>query len=172
MASVGVPSRAASGRQQKAWRQDLNINQRAAAVLRTARQKAFIEVDQLVSSGRLSASAVPQAPDPFAACGDDDWDALVMAWRSQMLELAGRDLPGEFGDKANRIRSRSNAVDAVKRTPEYDGMLALISSGQLSPASRPRTPNPLDRTVAKRAWEVSVQDWRCRLKRLQQPEQS
>jgi hypothetical protein len=92
----------------------------------------------------------------------------MFAWRARLLRLQGTDPLGEPGDGdwARRIRHRSNAVDAVKRSSDYDSMVRLDSVDRLSATLRPRTPDPLDRTVSKRHWEMSVQDWRVRLRRL------
>ena len=54
---------------------------------------------------------------------------------------------------------RKAGVRAIKRTPEY-----MAATRALVP--RPRTPNPTDRTLSKRAWERSVQVWRKGLKEV------
>ena len=59
----------------------------------------------------------------------------------------------------NRMMHREEGVRAIKRTPEY--IAATCAHVQ-----RPRTPNPTDRTLSKRAWERSVQVWRKSLKEV------
>ncbi len=147
----------------------MDSDQRSAAVMRTCRSKAFLAVQRMVADGQLADSDVPPAPDASVPCSNGDWDSLMFAWRARLLELQGRDPLGEHGDIAwaSRIRHRSDGVDAVKRSSDYERMLGLVSAERLAPANRPCTPDPLDRTMSKRHWEMSVQDWRVRLRRLQ-----
>ena len=63
-------------------------------------------------------------------------------------------------DLARRLRKRLNAIEAVKRTPEYKD--AYVYDG----GSLPTTPDPTDLTITKRGWESSVIKWRAMLKRL------
>ena len=136
--------------------------------MRTRRSKMFLAVQRMVADGRLADNDVPEAPDASVQCSNGEWDSLMFAWRARLLELQGRDPLGEAGDVAwaRRIHHRSNGVDAVKRSSDYDSMVRLESADRLSSTIRPRTPDPLDRTMSKRHWEMSVQDWRVRLRRL------
>ncbi len=147
----------------------MDSDQRSAAVMRTCRSSAFLAVQRMVADGQLAASDVPPAPDASVQCSNGVWDTLMFAWRARLLELQGREPLGEHGDIAwaRRICHRSDGVDAVKRSSDYERMLGLVSSGRLAPASRPRTPDLLDRTMSKRHWELSAQDWRLRLRRLE-----
>ena len=148
--------------------QELNTDQRAAAVIRTCRSAMFLAVRDMVADGRLADHEVPAPPDACSPCSSSEWDCLMFAWRARLWRLQGTDPLGEPGDGdwARRIRHRSNAVDAVKRSSDYDSMVRLDSVDRLSATLRPRTPDPLDRTLSKRHWEMSVQDWRVRLRRL------
>ncbi len=148
--------------------QELDSDQRAAAVMRTRRSKMFLAVQRMVADGRLADHDVPDPPDACLPCSSCEWDCLMFAWRARLLELQGTDPLGEVGDVAwaRRIHHRSNGVDAVKRSSDYDSMVRLELADRLSPTLRPRTPDPLDRTLSKRHWEMSVQDWRVRLRRL------
>ena len=56
-----------------------------------------------------------------------------------------------------RIRKRESGVACVRRSPAY--VLATVRN-----LPRPRTPDPTDMTLSKRAWEKSVQLWRCALR--------
>ena len=58
-----------------------------------------------------------------------------------------------------RIRKREAGVAFIRRSPAY--ILATIRN-----LPRPRTPDPTDMTLSKRAWERSVQIWRCALREL------
>ena len=63
-------------------------------------------------------------------------------------------------DLARRLRKRLNAIEAIKRTPEYKD--AYVYDG----GSLPTTPDPTDLTITKRGWESSVIKWRAMLRRL------
>ena len=52
-----------------------------------------------------------------------------------------------------RLQHRMNGVSAVKATELYAGS-----------RSRPRTPDPFDRSVSKRRWEASMQAFRLALR--------
>ena len=148
--------------------QELDTDQRAAAVMRTLRSTVFLAVRRMVADGRLADHDVPDPPDACLPCSSSEWDCLMFAWRARLLELRGTHPLGEAGGVAwaSRISHRSNAVDAIKRSSDYDHIGRLESDDQISATLRPRTPDPLDRTVSKRHWEMSVQDWRARLRRV------
>ena len=58
---------------------------------------------------------------------------------------------------ARRLRKRRAAVDAIRRAPEYT---------HCDPVARPRTPDPTDLAIPKRAWEKQVMEWRQGLKSM------
>ena len=58
-----------------------------------------------------------------------------------------------------RIRKREAGVAFIRRSPEY--VLATVRD-----LPRPKTPDPTDMTLSKRAWERSVQLWRSALRGL------
>lgn len=66
-------------------------------------------------------------------------------------------------DWARRHEKRTNVVQSIKTTPEYETMADLRGQGLLSTAA-PGTPNPHDRTISKRKWESLVMNWRTDLK--------
>ena len=68
--------------------------------------------------------------------------------------MATEALPhGEIVLWCRRQAKRLAAVRAVKASKDYTGC-----------AVRPATPDPLDRSVSKRCWEKSVQEWRQALR--------
>jgi len=56
-----------------------------------------------------------------------------------------------------RIKKRESGVACVRRSQAY--VLATVRN-----LPRPRTPDPTDMTLSKRAWEKSMQIWRCALR--------
>ncbi len=152
----------------RAFREEIAPDQRSADVLRTSRSPDFQAVQQMVAAGEMAESKVPRQPDPNAQCTSREWDYRMVAWRVQLRVVQGKEPLGEPGETAwaHRLCHRSDAVDAVKRSADYEAMVELVSSGRLDPGTRPHTPNPLDRTISKRHWERTVQDWRVRLRRL------
>ena len=63
-----------------------------------------------------------------------------------------------------RVRHRQMAVDAVRRSLEYDRVVShQMRTGAVE---RPATPDATDRSVSKRGWERKVQRWRMELKDL------
>ena len=58
---------------------------------------------------------------------------------------------------ARRLRKRATGVAAVMRTPAYI-IVTLVHKIQLP------TPDPYNRSVSKRAWETSMQNWRRALR--------
>ena len=65
------------------------------------------------------------------------------------------DCPPETWEK--RSAHRLAGVKAIKRSSDY---IAVATAG----GPRPKTPNPTDRKLSKRAWERGVQQWRMDLK--------
>ena len=61
---------------------------------------------------------------------------------------------------ARRLRKRRAAIAHERRDPGTILLRILV------PHLLPVEPDPYDRTVNKRAWERSVQDWRSELKEL------
>ena len=59
-----------------------------------------------------------------------------------------------------RSAHRVAGVKAVKRSADY----IRVTANSLTP--RPRTPDPIDRKLSKRAWERSVQQWRIDLRAI------
>ena len=45
-------------------------------------------------------------------------------------------------------------------------MLILISVGELSPDEAPMPPDPDDRSLSKRSWELRMQAWRSAVKQF------
>ena len=67
-----------------------------------------------------------------------------------------------------RESKRRGGVAAIKWSPDYLIAMERLSEcdgGNPAP-SRPRTPDPTDRAVSKRRWELSVQVWRKELTRV------
>ena len=79
---------------------------------------------------------------------------------------AGQDLDRLFGlmlrltqdNWPARQKKREAGVQYIKGTMEYR------QSQERSPHSRPRTPDPTDRTISKRSWERGMQLWRSELR--------
>ena len=61
-------------------------------------------------------------------------------------------------DWARRRDSRRGAVAAVKATQAYVTVFVTVYR------PRPATPDPEDRTLAKRTWEAAMSEWRCALR--------
>jgi len=68
----------------------------------------------------------------------------------------------KVNDEAGKREHRRNGVEAVKRTPEYRACEMLRMKG--APITAPRTPDPSDLTIPKRAWERTIMDWRNALR--------
>ena len=66
-------------------------------------------------------------------------------------------------DWTRRVEHRSNGVLYVKSTGSYQAMSRARASGRLREPPAPLTPDPTDRTVSKRRWEKSMQEWRTAL---------
>merc|ERR1712039_379949 len=66
-------------------------------------------------------------------------------------------------DWQRRIQHRSAAVHYIKSTATYQKLAVAREQGLAEAATRPRTPDPTDRSVSKRDWEKSVQKWRSEL---------
>ena len=62
-------------------------------------------------------------------------------------------------DEDTKIRKRSAAVEAVKRTPAY-----ILTRLHEAPNRCP-TPDPLEK-MSKRQWENSVMTWRAELREM------
>ena len=67
------------------------------------------------------------------------------------------------GDWQRRHRKRAAAVSSVRADPCY---VALYYELLLVHKCMPCVPDSLDRTVPKRGWERSIQDWRIELAAL------
>ena len=67
---------------------------------------------------------------------------------------------------ARRHRKRTEAIAAVKRSPEYQMFCKCSQEHQDSCRLRLRLdePDPCDRSMSKRAWEAAVQRWRFDLR--------
>ena len=63
-----------------------------------------------------------------------------------------------------RLRKRSNGVEAIRSTHEYQTVLDLWYRGDLR--TMPLEPDPTDMVVSKRAWEWNMQVWRQELRRI------
>jgi len=70
-----------------------------------------------------------------------------------------------------RIRRRSIGVATIKRSADYiDLMVTRSTQNEDDPSDGILTPDPEDRSLSKRAWESSMQEWRDVLRmRLGQP---
>ena len=66
-------------------------------------------------------------------------------------------------DWKRRIEHHTAAVDYIKTTSQYSRFAADREKGVEKDKTRPKTPDPEDRTVSKRDWEKSVQRWRMDL---------
>merc|ERR1712187_230780 len=66
-------------------------------------------------------------------------------------------------DWKRRIEHRTAAVEYIKTTNQYQRFAADREKGVEKDKTRPKTPDPEDRTVSKRGWEKSVQRWRMDL---------
>ena len=66
-------------------------------------------------------------------------------------------------DWTRRVEHRSNGVLYVKSTGSYQAMSRARASGRLREPPAPLTPDPTDRTITKRRWEKSMQQWRTAL---------
>mmetsp|Transcript_14361 Transcript_14361/g.23476 ORF Transcript_14361/g.23476 Transcript_14361/m.23476 type:complete len:310 (+) Transcript_14361:66-995(+) len=66
-------------------------------------------------------------------------------------------------DWQRRHEKRTNVVQSIKTTTEYEVMLKLREEGKLG-ASAPRTPDGNDRSISKRKWEQEVMQWRNALR--------
>lgn len=62
-------------------------------------------------------------------------------------------------DWQRRHDKRTNVVQSIKTTLEYEIMVGLRDRGQLGNAA-PRTPDAHDRVISKRKWESLVMHWR------------
>ena len=87
--------------------------------------------------------------------GDGGWDA----WEGRSHSPCG---PNEDCDEKTwqkRMAKRMEGVRAVKRQSEY---ILPLNAG----VARPRTPDPTDKKLSKRAWEAGMQMWRSDLQHL------
>jgi len=64
----------------------------------------------------------------------------------------------------HRSKHRNAGVKAVHRSRDYVTMLLLTSTGELSSDDAPTPPDPSDRTLSKRQWEMRMMLWRAALK--------
>jgi hypothetical protein len=82
--------------------------------------------------------------------------------------VTGGDTPmGDAGnteeDWQRRQEKRTNVVQSIKTTTEYEVMARLRAEGKLG-QSAPRTPDGTDRNISKRKWEQEVMYWRNTLR--------
>ncbi len=59
-----------------------------------------------------------------------------------------------------RCRHRLAGVLAAQRSRDFNTRLAKLSAGEQSQEGAPLAPDPEDRSVSKRQWERSMQQWR------------
>mmetsp|Transcript_121105 Transcript_121105/g.241237 ORF Transcript_121105/g.241237 Transcript_121105/m.241237 type:complete len:249 (-) Transcript_121105:169-915(-) len=67
-------------------------------------------------------------------------------------------------DWRRREEKRQAAVLAIKASLEYQELLSSRARGEPGVDVVPGTPDPIDHTTSKRAWEASVMQWRNALK--------
>ena len=89
-------------------------------------------------------------------------EALRVPWPPERERRRSRSPGGANEDDEEvwqtRMAHRVAGVAGVKRSDDYTRATADPQ------APRPRTPDPTDRRLSKRAWERSVQQWRIGLK--------
>ena len=78
--------------------------------------------------------------------------------RSSCVEAKRRDLTEE--EYQRRHEKRGNVVHSVRATQEYERMSWYRDAG--IPA--PTTPDPHDRQISKRQWELEMSRWRKNLR--------
>lgn len=104
---------------------------------------------------------LPMSPACDVACVPAPDEPLRVPWpseRGRSRSPCGAN--GECSEEVWRRRSahRAAGVAAVKRSADY------ISAAAGPRVPRPKTPDPTDRKLSKRAWERGVQQWRMDLK--------
>jgi hypothetical protein len=72
------------------------------------------------------------------------------------LVLRNKMEPNKQNDDVTRLRKRTTAIEAVKRTPAY-----IIAN--LYDSDRSLTPDPNEK-ISKRQWEKSMMMWRAELR--------
>lgn len=107
-------------------------------------------------AGAISASASSASPTPAAS--------IVSQGALPAGPVASEGAVDEE-DRQRRLAKRGEGVASVKRKPEYQNLLNLEARGVVL-LDRPRTPDPTDENLSKRAWEASMQHWREGLRRL------
>jgi hypothetical protein len=65
-----------------------------------------------------------------------------------------------------RHQKRFNAIEFIHRSSEYIDLLGFIDEGRLRRQDLPPEPNPWSRTISKRVYEGSVQEWRRQIRDL------
>ena len=89
-----------------------------------------------------------------------------------LLDLKAGGLNDEDEDWETRLGHRMRCYAFVRRSPDYIDMERLRSNGFINASQRPRSPDPEDRSVSKRAWEKQVMRWRRALKDVCEQHQS
>ena len=56
-------------------------------------------------------------------------------------------------------KHRKAGLDAVYRSRDFIIMLSMTSTGELAADDAPRPPDPNDRSLGKRQWELGMQSW-------------
>ena len=69
-------------------------------------------------------------------------------------------------DWERRHQKRFNAIEFIHRSSEYIDLLGFIDEGRLRRQDLPPEPNPWSRTISKRVYEGSVQEWRRQIRDL------
>ena len=103
---------------------------------------------------QCKSSHQPTVPNPAVkGLGDARWNVIVQEWVDAAAALVVT--------AHRRVRKRTAAFLKITSTTEYTASLFF------QPQDRPRMPNPVDLKIGKRAWELSVQEWRSALKDLE-----
>ena len=84
-------------------------------------------------------------------------------------ELRQANVNSSHDEWERRVEKRLAAVAMIKNSPEYHKMIQRRGSAERSGtastlSNMPKTPEPTDRTISKRAWETQLQLWRAAIK--------
>ena len=77
------------------------------------------------------------------------WSLVLRLCQIEIMEAS------KENDEARKLQKKCNAVEAIKRTPEY------IATSSLP--NQPEEPDPYEK-MGKRKWEKSVMTWRAELR--------
>eukprot|EP00973_Karenia_brevis_P023925 3298936-Karenia_brevis.AAC.2 len=86
--------------------------------------------------------------------------SVFCSWKSSLVLQHSRQSEPKYDSEVTwqrREQKRNAAVRAIKASPEYKSTIR----------PRPKTPDAFNRTISKRQWEFSIQEWRRELRTLQ-----